>query len=418
MYDVKKSVKEEVRLGKTYVTVNAEGKVDEIAFLTISCSKPHFVPPITSSEVNGEQKFGFDVTSDGFTPLKSVSMQTHDFLTFMKNLTGALVCCSDYFMNPFNFLIKEDYIYVNSSSNDVRIIYLPILESLYSEKDINSQVYEIARTLSRRFSEQSDDWKDVISKMWNMSETATVFEANVIYTSLYNEQREQMERKEVALFKEKEVASVESKYIAPAEVLPVAEPKKKSTGFFGSKKVDKKSDVIEANDDKPAKKGWFGNKNPKPSSPKKGLFGSNNKPKSPKSSIFGGKKKKDINTTPSYEDKTEVLLPEENINTQIAVLHLMEQGTKSSSTPINKDLFLLGRNRHEVDFCFSEEQDKLISRIHAQLTFDGGQHYITDKESKAGTLLNNVKLEPNKPTIIESGSIIKLGQRELMFELY
>jgi len=417
MYNIKESVKEETRLGKPYVTVNTEGKVDDIAFLTISYSKPHFVPPITSSEIDGVQKFGFDVTSDGFKPLNGVSMQTSDFLTFMKNLTAALVQCDDHFMNPFNFLVTEEFVYVNPNSFDVRIIYLPILSSLYSEEEVNRHVYEIARTISRRFSEQSDDWKDVISKMWSMSETASVFEANSIYAALCNELKEQSDRKNVAHNKKNEAIAVEQSHAIPVDLPPIAEPKKKSMGLFGSKK-EKKVAAVKEKDEKPAKKGWLSKeKEPKPPKPpKKGLFGSSKESKPPKSSIFGSKKDKSAGSSVA-DEKTEAFLPDEYASKPSAILHLMEHGTKASSVAIEKEVFLIGRNRHDVDYCFMDEQDKLISRIHVQISFDGTQYYVMDKGSMGGTLLNNVKLEPNKATVLGNGSIIKLGQRELLFEL-
>jgi len=101
-----------------------------------------------------------------------------------------------------------------------------------------------------------------------------------------------------------------------------------------------------------------------------------------------------------------------------ATLHLLEDGEPIQEIPINKNPFVLGRNRDQADYTFESEDDKRIGRTHAVINRDGHRYYIIDKQSRNGTLLNGVKIEPDKPVPLEDGMIIRIGRRNLRFQLH
>ncbi len=57
-----------------------------------------------------------------------------------------------------------------------------------------------------------------------------------------------------------------------------------------------------------------------------------------------------------------------------------------------------------------------VSRKHAVVTAERGRYYVTDLNSTAGTFLDNVKLEPNKPTAWLPGHALRVGDVMIQFE--
>lgn len=388
MYNIEELICEDSQLGRKHVSVGSTSEVDNVAFFTISSSKPRFLPPIMSTELDGAQRFGYDVVADGYVPLTCASMTPTEFLLFMKNLTGALVKCEDYFMNPLNFILQEEYVYVKPDSFEVHMIYLPVVEPLYTESDISRQVYEIARKLSRRLFTNTNMWKDVISKLWNMSETDTVFDTNAAYIKLVNEQMEQ-EEKPADIKKQEPVIAIPKSILPTEPTALLDDTKKKVSNVFGGKKADDKQDQ------KSEKKGWFGKKSvPSLTS----SFSWRN--------IFGIKKKRDT--------KIDVAPIHGNDSVGGAALYIMEHGARASRIDITKDDFLIGSSNGEVDGHIPN--DAKISGVHARIAYNGGAFNITDKYSLSGTFLNDIKLDPRESTILDNGVIIKLGKTELLFE--
>ncbi len=52
----------------------------------------------------------------------------------------------------------------------------------------------------------------------------------------------------------------------------------------------------------------------------------------------------------------------------------------------------------------------LISRYHAQVTFEGGRYYVTDLNSANGTYLGKNRLTPNMPTAWKPGQPLRVGE--------
>ena len=245
MLDCKDILKEEVKSGRIYLTVRANEQTDDIAFFSIAYSKPRFIPLVTASELNGERTFSYDVTLEGFRRLEGVSMSPLEFITFMRNVTDALAQSYDYFLNPSNFLLTEEYIFVNENF-DVRLIYLPFLEPLCTEEILNIQVYELAKLFSRRFAgyPASDAWKDVISYLWNMPDSISMSETNQVYVNMYNEyQKTDSVVEEVAPFELQESISLVAATIQEEESIE-EETERKRFSFWGRKKPKKRDKKI------------------------------------------------------------------------------------------------------------------------------------------------------------------------------
>ncbi|MCL2015950.1 MAG: FHA domain-containing protein [Defluviitaleaceae bacterium] len=187
MYDIEKQMGRDVKLGRTYVTLEIKEGVDLAAYRTIMYAKPGFVVPFSGSEVDGEYLLSFDVAADDFVSLKNFDreMSPQNFVAFMKNVTDAVLQCTDYQASCHNLLLTEEFVYINPQSFDVRFIYAPLIEPILSESELNREVY----SLMRKFvgDPSNIEWQGIIARLWKVSENTSVYEAGEIYTTLKKE---------------------------------------------------------------------------------------------------------------------------------------------------------------------------------------------------------------------------------------
>jgi len=104
----------------------------------------------------------------------------------------------------------------------------------------------------------------------------------------------------------------------------------------------------------------------------------------------------------------------------VATLYLLEQGVKVKRFVISKDVFVIGRNRAEVDCCFDSIDDKSISRKHAQIDKRDDGYYITHLSATDGvyTYINDdVRIDSGESRLLESGDVVRVGERVLGFEV-
>lgn len=82
---------------------------------------------------------------------------------------------------------------------------------------------------------------------------------------------------------------------------------------------------------------------------------------------------------------------------------------------VTKDNFVIGKNAAAVDGVISF--NKMISRVHCQITKENGKYLLTDLKSANGTYINNVRLIPNKSYPIRNGDIVRLANSDFQVEV-
>jgi len=60
---------------------------------------------------------------------------------------------------------------------------------------------------------------------------------------------------------------------------------------------------------------------------------------------------------------------------------------------------------------------RTVSRRHARLWFEGGRWYLADMQSANGTLLNNMRLQPNQAVALNDGDVINFGDEIAVFNI-
>lgn len=179
-------IKEESTGLKMFATVNLPDGLDETAFKTMDFSAPPFVPPVQRYEENGEHVLTYDVTADRYFKLGlfgPTEITPANFAALMKNITSVFAKCDDYFMHPLNFIIHEDYVYVNKQTFEARLIYVPLEEPLYSEDEMCKNIFRIVR----RIIKTDREWGLVGSHMFAMNDETSIYRIADMFVKLYEE---------------------------------------------------------------------------------------------------------------------------------------------------------------------------------------------------------------------------------------
>lgn len=92
-------------------------------------------------------------------------------------------------------------------------------------------------------------------------------------------------------------------------------------------------------------------------------------------------------------------------------LEIRTEGNKER-VDINKQEFLIGRNRALVDYF---QSNKMLGRVHAKIVKGDGGFYLVDLGSKNGTFLNGERLEMNIPTLLSNRDRFIIAGVEYIF---
>ncbi|NLX63175.1 MAG: FHA domain-containing protein [Clostridiaceae bacterium] len=112
--------------------------------------------------------------------------------------------------------------------------------------------------------------------------------------------------------------------------------------------------------------------------------------------------------SPSEQDRT-VILNMGGLN----IPYLKRLNCNSTETiPMKKFPFMLGRLEGQVDYCI---KNPAVGKMHAEITKTEEGYFISDMNSRNGTMINGVRVEPIKENMIKNGDRITLGNEEFIF---
>ena len=74
--------------------------------------------------------------------------------------------------------------------------------------------------------------------------------------------------------------------------------------------------------------------------------------------------------------------------------------------------YRIGRMAGQVDYCVD---NPAVGRIHAELTMGPDGYLITDMNTRNGTYVNGIRIEPNTEYPIKSGDRFMLANEEFQF---
>lgn len=82
---------------------------------------------------------------------------------------------------------------------------------------------------------------------------------------------------------------------------------------------------------------------------------------------------------------------------------------------VTKDNFVIGKKAEVCDGIIGF--NKMISRSHCKISKKGSQYIVIDLQSANGTYVNNVRLQPNQPSPIKNGDVIRLANSDFQVRI-
>ena len=106
-----------------------------------------------------------------------------------------------------------------------------------------------------------------------------------------------------------------------------------------------------------------------------------------------------------------ILLSPDQENEADACLFWTEEGVQKRFM-LTKDMGMIGKLTGSADICL---RHPAVSRIHGRIRKEGKDFFISDLNSKNGTLLNDRMLEPEREYLLHNGDKISIAGTELEY---
>ena len=122
-----------------------EQDIDKKALYTILADKPDFVLPFRHKAMGGEIEFTYQVGSRSkLTHLPRI-LSPNDYADLWLGLLQPLLDCSDWFMNPYSFVLKSEHLYCDKNSRLVGFVYIPSTGGCSDYNMLRSMVVDVAK---------------------------------------------------------------------------------------------------------------------------------------------------------------------------------------------------------------------------------------------------------------------------------
>lgn len=107
------------------------------------------------------------------------------------------------------------------------------------------------------------------------------------------------------------------------------------------------------------------------------------------------------------EEYSENTLPITKLAKQPTLVFFSTNTAEDIRFEISKPEFVIGRKADVVDGYIGISN--AIGRVHCKIVFNNG-YYLVDLESSNGTFINDKRLEPNVPTALNKGDLVRLAK--------
>lgn len=445
---MKFEIQERIDLSGTMTTVRIpEGSLDKSALYTLQADMPDFIVPFRYRFIDGYVEFTYEV--ERYTKLQYFFNRktAAEYVEFWEQLLQPLLDCSDWFLNPFSFVLNSRYIYVDKSGKRISYLYIPAQEQRAEFKELKDFVVDIY--YKNPVMDQSIENKVLKAIMQDFQPRVflQMLRDTRRVTSEYRVAEEPKRNVVMPEIKrcEKEVAAPVATPIAAAvpepDVKPVDEP------IVSAVEIQAFDDiVINIPDGKSAKKekGEVRKKDKKEKKEKSwGLFGKKeSKPESRELRFGAAENRMDdlqIDIPISAHEKvaavrrapvvqpsavsngitTENFGEETRLDEEYGITRLRLAGDVTLPKEIRVEIqpnqiFSVGRydvtvGHKQSSFEF-ERNTKAVSRHHAAIERqEDGTYTIVDLSSSAGTFVQGQRLTPNVPQMLRTGYRVSFG---------
>lgn len=443
-------IQERIDLSGTMTTVRIpERMLDKSALYTLQTDMPDFIVPFRYRVIDGFVEFTYEV--ERYTKLQYFfNRKTADeYVEFWEQLLQPLLDCSDWFLDPFSFVLNSKYLYVDKSGKRISYLYIPATEKCAQFDDLKDMVVDLYH--KNPVMDQSIENKVLKAIMQGFQPKS--------FLKMLRDTKKVVTEHKPPVEQKPDVKVPEKKKEKP----PVVDPPQDKSGLGGVLTPPEPTDkplfplggigdiVIDLGDGKSPKKPPEKGKKPKEKVKKEkgwGLFGKKEPKAAEEKELRFGTAMEDIHIDfsgsapekvveppyipPVIHDMPPVVQPPIENNATMESLDgetKLDEGYEATCLRLVGDMtlpkeilveiqphqiFSIGRfdvtvGHKQSSFEFGKNT-KAISRHHAAIERqEDGSYTIIDLSSTAGTFVQGQRLTPNVPQLLRNGYKVSFG---------
>lgn len=442
-------IQERIDLSGTMTTVRIpERMLDKSALYTLQTDMPDFIVPFHYCVIDGFVELTYEVERYSKLQYFFNRKTADEYVEFWEQLLQPLLDCSDWFLDPFSFVLNSKYLYVDKSGKRISYLYIPATEKCAQFDDLKDMVVDLYH--KNPVMDQSIENK-VLKAIMQGFQPKSFLQMLRDTKKVVPEHKPPVEKKPDVKVPEKKkekppVVDPPQDKGVPKGALTPPEPLKFPLGEIGDIVIDfgggKSPKAPPEKVKKPKeKKGWglFGKKEPK---------AEEKEPKAEEKELRFGTAMEDIHIDfpgsapekvidppyipPVIHEMPPVVQPPMENNATMESLDgetKLDEGYEATCLRLVGDMtlpkeilveiqphqiFSIGRydvtvGHKQSSFEFGKNT-KAISRHHAAIERqEDGSYTIIDLSSTAGTFVQGQRLTPNVPQLLRNGYKVSFG---------
>jgi len=142
MYEIQS--KSDFQSGAALTVRIPEDELDKKALYTILAEQPEFLLPFRHIIVDGQVEFTYQIGNRSKLAYLSGNRSSGDYADLWFGILHPLLDCDDWFMNPYSFVLKPEYLYCDNNKA-VYFVYIPSVRACSDYNELKSMVTEVAR---------------------------------------------------------------------------------------------------------------------------------------------------------------------------------------------------------------------------------------------------------------------------------
>jgi len=372
--------------------------IDSISLRMLVNNQIKGISQLTHRKKNNEDYFIFDISHKStIRDLFESPIEKKKLLDVLTGILTVISSAEEYILESSRFIFDLDYIFINVSTFETQMIYLPV----DTYKKTEAEIVEFFKNLLINVNFNPLENYYYIAQIMIFLNTQTRCLPQDFNTML----KEMLE--EFRHTNNDDHENNESNQLTQQESFGSLDTQQETNESIESNETDRKFTLSSFFTN------IFGRKKPLETSNPRYT-----------NSEFGGYKPirqtADMSVPDDDEEEetlifeeTSVLNPDANGNQNYPYLIRLKNNER---IPINKHTFNIGREKSNVDYCISDS--RFVGRKHAIILSKDNAYYIVDANTVNHTYVNSNKIPGGVETKIEHGERITMANEEFEFNLY
>ncbi len=143
MYDIQS--KNDLQSGATLVVSIPEEDLDKKALYTILADQPDFILPFRQRVFDGNVEFTYQIGNRSKLTYLSRSRNPAEYTDLWFGILQPLLNCGDWFMNPFAFVLKPEFLYCDRDGKAISFVYIPSKRESSDYQGLKDMITDIAK---------------------------------------------------------------------------------------------------------------------------------------------------------------------------------------------------------------------------------------------------------------------------------